>query len=264
MAVDLAAELQPHVHLAMRPGWQTFARPGGFDPVGVMVHHTAGRNDLGVVINGRPDLPGPLANLYVGRDEPWTVTLISAGRCNHAGAGAQLVLDEVRRDVAPSGDAGARGLVDGPGGNGFFYGIEAENLGDGVQHWPVPQLEAIAQTCAALCRAHGWGASRVIGHREWTRRKPDPRGVSMPGLRARVDALIRSRPQEEDMALTTEERALLEEARQNAIDGKNYGVANQEAIEAVAKRLDGISTGGVDIDALAARVADELARRMAG
>lgn len=191
VTADLVAILRPVVNLAVRPNWRTFARPGPFDPVGIIVHHTGGQNDLNTVIAGRPDLAGPLANLYSDRDEPWTFTLISGGRCNHAGEGAALVLGEVRLDVAPSGDALARGLSDGPGGNGWFYGIEAENLGDGRQPWPVPQLEGVARACAAICAHHGWSANRVIAHREWTRRKPDPRGIFMPSMRARVAALLR-------------------------------------------------------------------------
>lgn len=191
MTAELVGALRPVVRLAIRDGWQTYTRPGAWHPAGIIVHHTAGHNDLNTVIRGRPDLAGPLANLYSDRDEPWTVTLISGGRCNHAGAGAQLVLDELRRDVAPTGDAMARGLIDGPIGNGYLYGIEAENLGDGRQPWPPEQLEAIAHACAALCRLHGWTAARVIGHREWTRRKPDPRGVSLASMRARVNALLR-------------------------------------------------------------------------
>lgn len=241
---DLVAALHPRVRLAVRDGWQTFARPGSWSPVGVIVHHTAGRNDLNTVIHGRPDLPGPLANLYVDRDAPWTVTLISGGRCNHAGAGAARVLDEVRQDVAPVGDALARGLIDGPVGNGLFYGLEAENMGDGVQHWPVPQLEAIAATCAALCRLHGWSANRVIAHREWTRRKPDPRGVSMPALRARVAALI---AQEDDMALTDEQAARLVADTEST---KNY-VATRvtPALERIAELLEKIAERPPDGDA---------------
>lgn len=36
-----------------------------------------------------------------------------------------------------------------------------------------------------MCRAHGWAASRVIGHKEWTTRKIDPT-FSMPAMRTRI------------------------------------------------------------------------------
>lgn len=235
-------------------GWQDYARPGDFAAVGIMVHHTAGRNDLNTIINGRPDLEGPLANLYSDRDAPYRVTVVSAGRCNHAGAGAQRVLDEVRADIAPSGDAGSRGLVDGPGGNGWFYGIEAENLGDGVQPWPSEQFDAIARVCAAICARMGWSANRVIGHREWTRRKIDPRGFGMDALRSRVAELM-----EDDMALSPEDRDLLQRTHDKARDAVNYGVAVLDALN----RLPETETVDIDAEAVARRVDELLARRLA-
>lgn len=161
--------------------WRNRQRPGGFGPVGVIVHHTAGTKSLNVIVNGRSDLPGPLANLHMPKDG--TVNLVSDGRCNHAGTGAQKVLDRVRHDLAPLGTAAACGYIDGPVGNGLFYGIEAENLGDGRDPWPLEQVNSVAQACAALCRNHGWTENRVIGHLEWTRRKIDPRGFLMGALR---------------------------------------------------------------------------------
>jgi len=211
---DLPAILSPHVTLDVRPDWATHCRPGTFAPVGIVLHHTGGRNDLAIVVNGRPDLAGPLANLYSDRDAPYTITLVSGGRCNHAGAGAQVVLDEARGDIAPCGDAIARGLVDGPVGNGYFYGIEAENLGNG-QPWPPGQLEAITHACAALCAHHGWTANRVIGHREWTRRKPDPAGFAMASMRTRIASLLH---EEDEMAFTAADSANLEAAKNYLVD----------------------------------------------
>lgn len=199
----------------------------------MIVHHTGGANDLNTVVVGRPDLAGPLANLYSDRDPPHTITLISGGRCNHAGAGAQVVLDDVRRDVAPTGPAVARGLLDGPTGNGYFHGIEAENLGNG-QPWPAQQLETIAAVCAALCRHHGWTSNRVIGHLEWTRRKPDPFGFSMASMRLRVAAIL-SRPPQGDEEMTDAERTQLALAAQKATDAVNYAVDAQKRLEDLAR-----------------------------
>ena len=183
--VPFVSLLSPVCNLQVRDNWQTYVRPGSFTPVGIMIHHTGGQNDLNIVIKGRSDLPGPLANFYSDRDAPYKVTLISGGRCNHAGGGSALVLSETRRDVAPSGDAAARGLLDGPGGNGYFIGFELENNGIG-QDWPTEQLESIARCCAAISKHHGWTANRTIAHREWSKRKPDPRGFSMKDFRGRV------------------------------------------------------------------------------
>lgn len=167
--------------------WRTHVRPGIFAPVGVIVHHTAdkGRGDSGlnVLRHGRDDLNGPLCNLSPREDG--TVVLLSAGRTNHAGAGSQAVLDRVRADLAPTWTG-----ADGPVGNGLFYGIEVDNDGLG-QDYPVRQIAATVACCAAICRAHGWSASRVILHAEWTKRKAD--WSAMPGseLRALVAARLR-------------------------------------------------------------------------
>jgi hypothetical protein len=73
-------------------GWKTRGRPGAFGPVkGVLCHHTAGAYtgnspSLNLIVNGRPDLSGPLSHLHLARDGAFTV--VAAGRCNHAGAGS--------------------------------------------------------------------------------------------------------------------------------------------------------------------------------
>jgi hypothetical protein len=60
------------------PGWETRSA-GTFNPKGAVCHWTAGprgttkRASLGICINGRPDLPGPLCNVYLDRaGEPWS------------------------------------------------------------------------------------------------------------------------------------------------------------------------------------------------
>lgn len=165
-----------------------------FAPEGVLVHHTAGAQgsvtrSLQTVIQGREDVPGPLCHLYI--DRAGSVHTIAARRANHAGKGAQEVLDDLRANRAPTGDAAQRGLADSTSGNTFFYGIEVENDGVG-EAYPDAVIEATARACAALCRAHGWSSSRVIHHREWTRRKID---MSYHGpLRDKVDALLQQPP----------------------------------------------------------------------
>lgn len=169
-------------------GWQTRQRPGSWAPCFGVVHHTAGTKSLPIIVNGRPDLAGPLANAHFPKDG--TVNLVSGGRCNHAGAGAQAVLDRARLDLAPRGPAAMLAYPDGPVGNGFAYGFELENLGDGRDPWPEPQLNAAALAAALLCRQHRWSANRWVGHLEWTRRKVDPRGFGMSAFRDRVRWLL--------------------------------------------------------------------------
>jgi hypothetical protein len=172
-------------------GWRHRARPGAFTPVGIMMHHTGGPrggNSLPTIVQGRPDLPGPLANFHVERTG--VLNVVSGGKSNHAGPGAQRVLDDVRRGIPPTDTAAQRGLPDGPSGNAFFYGFENQNSGDGKEPWPEAQLDAMARAAAALCEAHCWNANRVISHAEWTSRKPDPRGIDMNDFRARVSRFL--------------------------------------------------------------------------
>ncbi|MGC4855581.1 hypothetical protein ACLQ24_19840 [Micromonospora sp. DT4] len=60
-------------------------RPGSFDPIGVLWHHTASTSSasnphpaLGICINGRSDLAGPLCQALV--DYNGVFHVISAGR----------------------------------------------------------------------------------------------------------------------------------------------------------------------------------------
>src|SRR4051794_26135385 len=78
------------VKVAEQPGWRTRGHGDMVNVRGVMCHHTAGSTkgnmpSLGVITNGRSDLPGPLAQLGLGRDG--TFYVVAAGRANHAGRG---------------------------------------------------------------------------------------------------------------------------------------------------------------------------------
>lgn len=153
-------------------GWKTRGH-GEMNAVkGVICHHTAGpasgvMPSLGVVTNGRRDLAGPLCNLALGRDG--TVYVVAAGLAYHAG--------QVRTAVPPYSNA-------------YMLGIEAENTGQG-EPWPKVQLDAYALLCAALAHHYGFGAGRVLAHREVCYppgRKIDPYGIDMGDFRRAVDA----------------------------------------------------------------------------
>lgn len=175
------------------PGWRTHDRGDrgdGWGPVhGVMLHHTAGAapSDAQVVWGGRADLPGPCAHAYASKGG--TITLMSAGRANHAGGGDPGVLAAVIAEdygdhpPAPHEHEGSSRAVDG---NSRFYGLEASNGGDGKDPWTPEQVDAMVRWAAALCRAHGWTARSVIAHREWSDWKPDPKGVDMARFRMDV------------------------------------------------------------------------------
>lgn len=168
---DVLSDLNP-TELA---GWQTAGRPGGFGPVlGILCHHTAGpltgnAPSLSTVVNGRPDLPGPLAHLHLARDG--TFTIVAAGRCNHAGMGEWQGISS---------------------GNTDFIGIEAENAGTPDDPWPDVQMEAYAKGCAAILNHIGADVIMCAGHKEYALppgRKIDP-SFDMVSFRQKVSAYM--------------------------------------------------------------------------
>ncbi|MGC9541611.1 peptidoglycan-binding protein [Streptomyces sp. UG1] len=174
--------------------WRTHNRnhKGSFGPInGVMIHHTVSSgtdNSVRLCYDGYADLPGPLCHGVIAKDG--SVYLISSGRANHAGAGDRDVLAAVvdERALPAPNDRSADG-------NTHFYGFECVNLGDGRDPWPEAQLDAIERASAAICRAYGWSAASVIGHKEWTNQKTDPRGFSMTEMRARIDRRLGGEPE---------------------------------------------------------------------
>ena len=187
------------VRVVEHAGWETYNRnsKGAWGPVhGVVIHHTAGSKSLNLCWTGTPSLPGPLCHTHLAKDG--TATLLSAGRANHAGTFAQNAYDAAlnEKTVHPRPDSAEP--VDG---NAHFYGIEIENLGDGKDPYPTVQYDAAVRWAAAICRAHGWSAESVIGHKEGTRRKIDP-SFDMGAFRTRVAA--RLSPSEDEMPTAAE------------------------------------------------------------
>ena len=170
--------LDAGLKVAEQPGWQTRGRGEMGTVKGVICHHTAGplkgnMPSLGVVTNGRSDLPGPLAQLCLGRDG--TFFVVAAGRCNHAGAGNW------------------QGLT---AGNTNFIGIEAENTGfttgPKAEPWPAVQLDAYRRGVAAILKKAKANAIMCCGHREYALphgRKDDPT-FDMDDFRMRVGAIM--------------------------------------------------------------------------
>lgn len=153
-----------------QPGWQRRGRDFPTRPKSIVCHHTAGpakaRNSkdypsLGVVVNGRAGLPGPLCQLGIGRSG--TVYIVAAGRANHAGR-----------------------VYDQRYANAHSIGIEAENSGH--EPWPEAQMNAYRTLVRALGDAYGISAPFVRGHKEICKprgRKPDP-SFDMDAFRAAV------------------------------------------------------------------------------
>lgn len=156
-------------------GWEERGHGDVGRTLGVMCHHTAGPRhgnmpSLGVLIKGRSDLPGPLAQLGLGRDGTYYV--VAAGRCFHAGAGEWNGVSQ---------------------GNAHFIGIEAENTGrQDDRPWPAVQVDAYHRGVAAILKHARRGATDCVGHKEYALprgRKQDPT-LDMDEFRAAVDAII--------------------------------------------------------------------------
>jgi hypothetical protein len=154
-------------------GWESRGRADMGRVAGVICHHTVGPKEgnmpsLKTLVNGRNDLPGPLAQLGLGRDGTWYV--IAAGRANHAGAGQWQ----------------------GASGNASFIGIEGENCGTPQDRWPDVQMDAYRRGVAAILRHLQVGADRCAGHKEYATppgRKIDPL-FDMAAFRAGVAAIL--------------------------------------------------------------------------
>lgn len=159
-------------------GWKSRGRPGSFSPRGAMFHHTAsGRSGgnapgLGVVVNGRPGINGPLCNILVARDG--TVHLVAAGRANHAGKGGPL-----------------HGIPE-DSGNAHLIGVEVEN--DGVKEpWSKELLQACDVVFATLLLGLRRKSDFLVGHKEWApNRKIDPARINMTKYRGRVSKEMRT------------------------------------------------------------------------
>lgn len=155
-------------------GWQSRGRSDVGEIFGVICHHTAGplngnMPSLNTLINGRPDLPGPLAQLGLGRDG--TFYVIAAGRCNHAGKGDWL---------------GHKA------GNTNFIGIEAEHTGKDDEAWSDVQIDSYQRGVAAILRHLGRDANSCAGHGEYALpkgRKTDP-NFDMDAFRKAVAGIL--------------------------------------------------------------------------
>lgn len=159
--------------VAVVDGWEIRGRGDCGRTLGVLCHHTAGSKNgnmpsLEVLIHGRADVAGPLAQLGLGRDGTYYV--IAAGRCNHAGLGSWQGIST---------------------GNSNFIGIEAENTGlTNDNPWPAIQVDAYQRGVAAILAHTGLTAASCAGHKEFApTRKTDPT-LDMPAFRASVTAIM--------------------------------------------------------------------------
>lgn len=184
----LAGALRKHgLTVVETPGWASrgFAGRDLKEVRGVLWHHTATNRarfngadapTLGMCIEGRPDVAGPLCNIVFGRNG--TVYLVAAGLANHAGAG---VAPNIPRDM----------------GNYYLIGIEMESSGVAPWDWTPEQLRVAPYLGAALeveCLGGLPPELRLqIGHLEYSSQgKIDPAGWpgGMDGLRSAINAVL--------------------------------------------------------------------------
>lgn len=138
-------------------GFATRGREYPRNPDGSVNHHTACRwcGDLDVtkcehlypsgqiLLTGRPDVPGPLANAGQQRDD--VVHAIASGKSNNAGAGGWKGLDS----------------------NYDVHGLEIEFSGVPAEPFPRRRFETAARIHAAWAWRLGYGADMVCQHWEW-------------------------------------------------------------------------------------------------
>ncbi len=176
-------------------------RPGTWSPVGVLWHHvgntppkalTVPAPSISLCQNGRDDLPGPLCQWLVDGAGGWN--WITDGRANHAGSGDGDVLNWLTENGSRPNDP-PRPNGDTIGGNTHLIGVEVEGNG----HWSAVVHDSMIKGSRALLAHYGLPPNNVIGHKEWTTRKPDPAGIDMAAARS---ALLTPHPQpvEDDMA----------------------------------------------------------------
>lgn len=187
----------PPGKLKLYDGWATRGYgPGSIsDAQGVVIHHTGSDAQSDsylhfLAIDGRPDVPAPLCNWSTDMDgDLW---LIAAERANHAGMGSSATLAKVKSGAYAWTTAEISPGVDDTNGNYKYYGNEVRF--DGGQPMTRDQWVTAVLSSAAVCDFHNWGAHHVIGHREHTRRKPDPGSTLMYMFRRDVAAALKAGP----------------------------------------------------------------------
>lgn len=184
-------------------GWETRGGDWARTPVGILCHHDASSiksgevGSLGVVVAGRSDVPGPLAQFQVFRclDGRPRAAIVAAGRANHAGAGGPLRVGAT--------------LVPQDQGNRYLYGYEAAN--DGISE---PYSSASMRAQHAIARAVideiGAGVDAVFRHRDWApKRKIDTKWL-LTEFRTNVSDLT-AQTEDDEMASLDEIRAIFRE-----------------------------------------------------
>lgn len=197
--------------------WATWCRPGVWQPIGVIHHHTGGGNTVltkaisqaamrRMLIEGRPDLKGPLCQAsphMVPGTARARVALVGWGKANHAGRGSSKTASRVKQG-AYRGQAPGEDDTDG---NPLYLGLEYLHPGRPDVPYPDALIDAGARAGCAFMEAAGFPREewpgRQIEHREWTTRKVDR---SYANLRADIARVMEEGP---DVPLTKDDALLV-------------------------------------------------------
>lgn len=159
-------------------GWRTrSAKTTSFEPRGVMNHHTGPGNYANLLrFMTSGSSIAPLCNVATSRPhdiggiQTVRITVVAAGRANHAGKGT----------LPWTGTNG---------GNRHTIGIENQN--NGSQSWPEQQLEGIRRATAAILRHLAQNTDFMTDHKTYAPgRKPDMHSIKLDGERKAVAALL--------------------------------------------------------------------------
>lgn len=177
--------------LVVHEGWQdrgTGATATGQmgDIWGVMLHHTGNDRETperirdGVQQTPTYFLPGPLSNCLITPDGK--CHLVAIGPCNHAGVGSYPGLGS---------NNGNERLISF---ECAWPTIRADGTFDKGQRWPDAQIITMRDASAAVVAKLGYGADRVIGHKEYAgsaQGKWDPGNIDMAWFRGEVTKALR-------------------------------------------------------------------------
>lgn len=215
------------------PGWQDRGLTWARVPTGVVDHHDASSRksgewgSLGVIRDGREGIPGPLSQFQIARclDDVPRLAVVAAGRANHAGKGGPLI--GIPTDAA----------------NAWVYGVESANNGvDEGYTWASHFChDALFRVLMEVCR---FAVTHVIGHREWTTRKIDPR-YDMNWRRRGVTGV---QHREEDDMFDENDRIMLRQVHHESTlllpnrrgeGGSDNGTGHQDTVLGWAAHADG-------------------------
>lgn len=193
------------------------------DPIGIMLHHTAGRKagDLGTLTRRGTWVS---ANDYITKDgtiyelAPWP------RRAWHAG----------------SADRGTGYVSDG---NTYYWGIELENLGDSRDPYTKAQINALVWRCRQICARRNITSPRaLIRHRDFApSRKIDPSN-NFPFAAVRNRVFASDAPTPQPSPAKPESSGIKEEKTDyERINFLSHGPKNAEVGRAAAKALNKVA-----------------------